>query len=284
MSGQPSGEKTEKATPKRKREAREKGQVIKSVEVISAFSLLVMFGVLAIFGDNISLNIQSMMRSFFKADVPDVVDTTAAANVLSSIIVSFLKIVAPLLIAALLCGVVFNIVQVGFNFSAKAISPKLEKISMLSGFKRIFSKRTLIDLLKSLIKITLLGWVAYSEYQKNIKSFPTLMGEDLDYAIPAALSILLSVAFKLGIAFAIFAPFDYMYQRWKYNKDLMMTKQEVREEYKQTEGNPQTKNRIAQKQRQMSRMRMVQAVKDADVVITNPTHYAVALSYKEQKT
>jgi len=283
MSSQSSGEKTEKATPKRKREAREKGQVFKSVEVISAFSLLVMFGMLSIFGNSISQNIQRMMRSFFTADVPETVDATVAVNVLGNAVTSFLKIAAPMLIAALLCGVVFNIVQVGFNFSAKALSPKLEKISMLSGFKRIFSKRTLIDLLKSLIKITLLGWIAYSEYQKNIKSFPTLMGENLDYAIPTALRILLSVAFKLAIAFAIFAPFDYMYQRWKYNKDLMMTKQEVREEYKQTEGNPQTKSRISQKQRQMSRMRMVQAVKDADVVITNPTHYAVALSYKEQK-
>ncbi len=283
MSAQQSGEKTEKATPKRKREAREKGQIFKSVEVISAFSLLVMFGVLAIFGDSISQNIQRMMRSFFTADVPDTVDAAAAANVLGNMILTFLKIVLPVLIAALLCGVVFNIVQVGFNFSSKAISPKMEKISMISGFKRIFSKNTLIDLLKSLIKIVLLAWVAYSEYQKRIASFPPLMGEDLKYSIPAALNILLSVAFKLGIAFAIFAPFDYMYQRWKYNKDLMMTKQEIREEFKQTEGNPQTKSRIAQKQRQMSRMRMVQAVKDADVVITNPTHYAVALSYKEQK-
>jgi flagellar biosynthetic protein FlhB len=283
MSSQPSGEKTEKATPKRKRDAREKGQIFKSAEVITAFSLLAMFGVLSIFGDGIAGNLKSVMRASFTAQIPDTLDCTTAVNVLGNTILSFLKIVAPVLIAAFLCGAILNIVQVGFNFSSKAMKPKFEKINMLAGFKRIFSKRTLMDLLKSLIKITLLAWVAYSEYQTQIKSFPALMGEDLQYSIPAALDILLSVAFKLGIAFAIFAPFDYMYQRWRYNKDLMMTKQEVREEYKQTEGNPQTKSRISQKQRQMSRMRMVQAVKDADVVITNPTHYAVALSYKEQK-
>jgi flagellar biosynthetic protein FlhB len=281
MSAQQSGEKTEKATPKRKREAREKGQVFKSVEVISAFSLIVMFGVLKIFGGGIAGNITHMMTSFFSGDMPDTVNASTAAGVLGSAIVSFLKIVAPVLIAAMLCGIVFNLVQVGFNFTAKALAPKAEKISMISGFKRIFSKRTLIDLVKALIKIGLLGWVAYSEYQKRIVSFPPLMGQNLAYAIPAALDVVLGVAFKLAIAFAIFAPLDYIYQRWKHNKDLMMTKQEVRDEYKLTEGNPEVKSRISQKQRQMSRMRMIQAVKDADVIITNPTHYAVALSYKE---
>ncbi len=283
MSERSSQEKTEKATPKRKREAREKGQIFKSVEVISAFTLIAMFGALSVFGDSIADNLKAMMRSFFSADIPDVMTAGAATQVLGSAVLSFLKITAPLLIVAFACAVVFNLVQVGFMFSAKAVMPKLEKISMAQGFKRIFSKRTLIDLLKAVIKIVLLGWVAYSEYERRINMFPTLMGQDLGYGISASMDILLSVAFKLGLAFAIFAPFDYMYQRWKYNKELMMTKQEVREELKQTEGNPQTKSRIAQKQRQMSRMRMIQAVKDADVVITNPTHYAVALSYKEEK-
>ena len=281
MSEQPSGEKTEKATPKRKRDAREKGQIFKSVEVISAFSLIVMFGVLWICGGTIASNIMRMMTSFFTGEIPDMVDTSAVVGVLGTAMLSFLTIVAPVLVAAVVCGLVFNLVQVGFNFSTKSLAPKAEKISMLAGFKRIFSKRTLIDLAKALVKIGLLGWVAYSEYQKRIASFPSLMGQDLEYAIPAALKVVMSVAFKLAIAFAIFAPFDYMYQRWKHNKDLMMTKQEVRDEYKLTEGNPEVKSRISQKQRQMSRMRMVQAVKDADVVITNPTHYAVALSYKE---
>lgn len=283
MSAQSAGEKTEKATPKRKREAREKGQIFKSVEVISAFTLLAMFGALSVFGKDMADGIKAMMRSSFTADIPEIVDGNAATQVLSAAVLSFLKIVAPILIAAFACGLVFNLVQVGFNFSTKAIMPKLEKISMAQGFKRIFSKRTLIDLVKSVIKIVLLGWVAYGEYQNRMKTFAPLMGQNIEYAISAAMDILLAVAFKLALAFAIFAPFDYMYQRWKYNKDLMMTKQEVRDEYKLTEGNPQTKSRIAQKQRQMSRMRMIQAVKDADVVITNPTHYAVALAYKEEK-
>lgn len=283
MAQQSSGDKTEKATPKRKREAREKGQVFKSAEVINAFSLLAMFGVISIFGNTIVDNTKLMMDHFFSQQAPQAVTQAAVSNAMGDALMYFLNIVAPVLIAAFLCAVIFNVAQVGFVFSTKAISPKFERISMGAGLKRIFSKRTLIELLKSTIKITILAWVAYSEYEGHLKQFPGLMGGDIAYSIAAFVKMLLDVAFKLALAFAIFAPFDYMYQRWKYNKDLMMTKQEVKDEYKLTEGNPQTKSRISQKQRQMSRMRMVQAVKEADVVITNPTHYAIALSYKENK-
>lgn len=282
MAQQQSGDKTEKATPRRKREAREKGQVFKSAEVINAFSLLAMFGVISIFGNSIVDNTKAMMDHFFSQQAPAITQA-AVGNAMGDAVLYFLNIVAPVLVGAFLCALIFNVAQVGFVFSTKALMPKFERISMGAGLKRIFSKRTVIELVKSIIKIAILGWVAYSEYEGRLKQFPGLMGEDLGFSIAAFVKMLLDVAFKLALAFAIFAPFDYMYQRWKYNKDLMMTKQEVKDEYKLTEGNPQTKSRISQKQRQMSRMRMVQAVKEADVVITNPTHYAIALSYKEDK-
>lgn len=280
---QQSGERTEKATPKRKREARQKGQIFKSAEIISAFSLLVLFGVLSIFGNSIVDNTKALMNYFFSQQAPSVVNGAAVGKALGEALTYFFNIVAPVLIAAFLCGLVFNVAQVGFVFSTKAIMPKFERISMGAGFKRIFSKRTLIELVKSMIKIAILAWVAYNEYQARMKEFSGFMAQDIGYSAAAFVKMLLDVAFKLAIAFAIFAPIDYMYQRWKYNKDLMMTKQEIRDEYKLTEGNPQTKSRISQKQRQMSRTRMVQAVKEADVIITNPTHYAVALAYKENK-
>jgi len=283
MSQQPSGEKTEKATPKRKREAREKGQVFKSVEVNTALSMLVLFGVLSVFGQSIVENIKKLMTYFFKMDAPAEMNAAAVSAMFGNAILMFIGIIAPVLIAAFAVGVVSSVVQTGFVFSTKALAPKFDRINPLSGFKRIFSKRTLLDLLKSVIKITILCVVAYNEYRAHMEDFKGLMGQDVPTATAACVDMILSVAFNLAIAFALFAPFDYMYQRWKYNKDLMMTKQEVKDEYKLTEGNPQIKGRIAQKQRQMSRMRMVQAVKDADVVITNPTHYAVALEYKEGK-
>jgi flagellar biosynthesis protein FlhB len=283
MANQQAGDKTEKATPKRKREAREKGQIFKSTEVISAFSLLAMFGILSIFGGSIIDNVKALMSHFFTADTPATLTSAEVSRQMTDAVIFFLKAVLPVFIAACLCGIVFNVAQVGFIHSTKALSPKFERISMAQGFKRIFSKRTIIELFKSMLKIAILGYVAYSEYEAHIKDFPQLMGEDITNSISAFVNIVISVAFKLGLAFAIFAPFDYMYQRWKYNKDLMMTKQEVREEYKMTEGDPQVKGRITQKQRQMSRTRMIQAVKNADVIITNPTHYAVALEYKENK-
>ncbi len=283
MSPQSSGEKTEKATPKRKREAREKGQIFKSVEVNTALTMLVMFGVLSIFGQTIVENIKNLLRYFFTMDTPDRFSVAAVVKIFVDAVWMFFGIIAPILIAAFLAAVVSNVIQSGFVFTTKALAPKFDRINPLSGFKRVFSKRTLLDLVKAIIKIAILGLVAYNEFEAHMEDFKGLMGQDVVTAVAKFVDIIISVAFSLAIAFAIFAPFDYMYQRWKYNKDLMMTKQEVKDEYKLTEGNPQIKGRIAQKQRQMSRMRMVQAVKDADVVITNPTHYAVALEYKEGK-
>lgn len=278
---QQSGEKTEKATPRKRREAREKGQVYKSVEVITALSLMLIFGVLAVFGAGMVTNIKKLMTYFFTARAPGNFSIAATMGYMSDAAWMFLQIMIPLLLAAFIGGILFNVVQVGFLFTTKALQPKLERISIVAGIKRIFSVRTLLDLAKAIIKIVILAVVAYGEYEKNLNGFAWLMHENIEMATASFTGTLISVAFSLGIALAIFAPFDYMFQRWKYNKDLMMTKQEVKDEYKLTEGDPYIKGKIAQKQRQMSRMRMVQAVKDADVVITNPTHYAVALSYKE---
>lgn len=283
MSEQPSGEKTEQATPKRKRDAREKGQVVKSADVVVAFSLIVMFGALTMMGTPMIENMRRAMNFFFSTSAPATLSQTDAVILLRNIVLQFLKTVAPILGVALLCGIVANVAQTGLLFSTKALEPKLEKISMLSGFKRIFSMKTLIELVKGLLKLTVIAWAAYSEYRSHMNEFPNLMYQDLRSAVPTAAKMILSIAIKLGIAFAVLAPLDYLYQWRKFNKDLMMTKEEVRQEYKQMEGNPQTKSRIAQKRRQMSRTRMIQAVKEADVIITNPTHYAVALSYQESR-
>jgi len=285
MSPQQSGEKTEKATPKKKREARERGQVFKSIELVTAFSLMVMFGALAVFGAGMADGLKKLISGYFGAGdaIPDVMTVSAAGPLLARAFTQMGVIMLPMLGAALVGGLVFNYLQVGFLFSSKALAPKMDRISISSGFKRIFSKRTLIDLLKSIIKITVLGAVAYSEFEARIKDMPMMMGQNIFSSIQSTVDILLGVAFKLAIALAILAPFDFLYQWWKYQKDLMMTKQEVRDEYKLTEGDPQIKGKIRQKQRQMASMRMMQAVADADVVITNPTHYAVALEYKEEK-
>ena len=171
MSAQSAGEKTEKATPRRKREAREKGQIFKSVEVNTALTLLVMFGVLAIFGQTIVENIKNLLRYFFTMDAPDTFDAAAVMKMYGDAVWMFVGIVAPILIAAFAAGVVTNVIQSGFIFSTKALAPKFDRINPLSGLKRIFSTRTLLDLVMAIIKIALLGLVAYNEYQAHMESF-----------------------------------------------------------------------------------------------------------------
>ncbi len=280
---QGSGERTEKATPKKRREAREKGQVFKSTDLVTAFSLLVMFGLLAIAGESLIDGLQKLLTNYFNVGdaLPEVMDGAAAQVILHNAYIRFIFIMLPVLGAALAAGLVFNLLQVGFLFSSKAMQPKMSRISMVEGFKRIFSKKTLIDLIKSLIRLAVLIKVAYDEFSSQLQNIPTLMQGELVSSAKASWNIILAIAFKLAIALAILAPFDYLFQWWQYEKDLRMTKQEVKDEYKLTEGDPQIKGRIRQKQRQMSSMRMMQAVADADVIITNPTQFAVALSYKE---
>lgn len=279
------GEKTEQATPRRKREAREKGQVAKSAEVNAAFSLLVMVETLSIFGGMITTNIRELLvYSFSGNGIPDAMDVTSVSQAMLVAVIFLIKIMLPIFGAAVLAALVFNLLQTGFLFSSKAAQPKIERINMIQGFKRIFSMRTLIELLKSTLKLMVISYMAYSEFKKHMGDFPMLMGKDISSAVAAFFDIIIDIAFNIAIAFAIFAALDYLYQRWRHNKDLMMTKQEIRDEYKLTEGNPQLKGKIAQKQRQMARLRMIQAVAGADVVITNPTHYAVALAYEEYKS
>ena len=278
------GEKTEKATPKRKRDAREKGQVFKSAELISSVSLIIMFAVFSLFGTMIVDNLTRMIVSAFSfGAIPDTVTLSSVNVAFQNGVKYFLLIMAPLFLAAFISAVVLNVLQVGFLFSTKAISPKLDKISMAQGFKRLFSVRTVVELVKSIIKITIIGVVAYSSYKTEFAKMPQLMTQNVILSAGQFVKMILSVAFKIAIALAVFAPLDYLYQWWKHNKDLRMTKQEVKDEYKLTEGDPQIKGRIRQKQREMSHMRMMQAVEEADVIITNPTHYAIGLSYDEKK-
>ncbi len=276
------GEKTEKATPKRRREARDKGQVFKSTDLTTAFSLLIVFGVLYIFGARLAEGVETMMVPFFNGGmIPETTDITAIKPVFGAVIIQMGKLLLPILAAALLAGLLINFVQVGLLFSTKAAAPKLSHLNLIEGLKRMFSKRTLVDLAKAIIKLTVLGTVAYKAYMNGLDQVPQLMDGNLYGSIAATMHLLIDAAFKMILALIIMAPFDYLYQWWKYRKDLMMTKQEIRDEYKLTEGDPKTKSRIRSKQRQTSVSRMMHAVKNADVVITNPTHYAIAIQYRE---
>jgi len=211
------------------------------------------------------------------------VDTNTVMHAYAGALNDAVGIIWPVLLIALLSAVLINVVQTGFIFSTKAIMPKFSRINPIEGFKKIFSSRSLAEMIKALLKISFLCYFAYSEYMDIIAKFPAMMNQDISYAFSKFMVMAMRIGLKMGGILVGIACIDYFYQWWRYEKDLMMTKQEVKEEYKQLEGDPQIKGMIKRKQRQMSRMRMMKQMQEADVVITNPTHYAVAIRYNENE-
>lgn len=282
-----SNEKTEKATPKKRKDARKEGNVLKSTEVTTAFCAIVMFAFMSSYWTGFTDNLIEVIKNFLN---PSFITTYSTNQITVKTItplllqasLSLVTLVLPIAAVALFSGVVINLIQVGFLFTTKSIKPKFSKINPLEGFKRIFSSRTVVELLKSILKVVLLGYVLYTEYIKLMDTFGAYMGVVSLYdAFINIMETAFSVALKMCLVLAIIAALDFLFQRYKFEKDLMMTKQEIKDEYKNMEGDPQIKSRIRQKQRQMSAMRMMEAVPDADVVITNPTHFAVALKYEQ---
>jgi len=283
---QSGADKTEKATPKKRRDAREKGQVRQSQEVTTTFCLLIMFGLLYIIWEWFIGRLMSIFNEYHGmhtvARAIGGMNSNELMGLYNRVILSILGTVFPILGTAMLAGVAINLMQVGFNFTTKPLGMKLNKISPISGFKRMFSIKTIVDLVKSLLKIALLGYIAYTEYMKLLDGFPAYVGRDLYTSFIQIMRTAFMTALKMCIVMIFISIADFLYTWWKYEKDLKMTKQEVKDEYKMMEGDPQVKSKIKAKQRQMSAMRMMSRVPEADVVITNPTHYAVALKYDDK--
>ena len=280
------GEKTEKATGKKRRDARKKGQVRHSTEVNTVFCSVVMFGLLYLiwewFVEQILNILYEHLGPHTIAQASHGLDTNELSAILARVLMNMLMTLLPILGAAIIAGVAINLIQVGFLFTTKPLGMKISKINPLSGFKRMFSLKTLIDLIKSLIKVIILGYIAYSDYIGLLNEFPNYVGRGIYITFIEIMRTAFLTALKMCIAMVFIAIADYLYQWWKYEKDLKMTKQEVKDEYKMMEGDPKVKGKIRQKQRQMSMMRMMSRIPEADVVITNPTHYAVALQYDDK--
>lgn len=278
------GEKTEKATPKKRQDARKKGQVFQSREVSSAMILMFVFVTLRIFGSSMYTEITGYMKKVLseypKMDnfyMPDIL-----LRIFIDSILVFLKATAPILLVAMLTGLIISYAQVGALFTLETLKPKFDRINPLSGFKRMFSMRSIVELLKAIFKVSIIGYVAYAYMESQAVTFLSLMDMDImSIAVFIAMTSV-NIAIRICIVLIILGVFDFAYQWWDYEKNLKMTKQEVKEEYKQTEGNPEIKSKIRQTQRQMSMRRMMQEIPKADVVITNPTHFACALKYDSE--
>ena len=275
-------EKTEQATPKRLQEMREKGQVAKSREIPSAAILIASLLIFYFLGSTMITNFMDLMKwSFANAGSMEV----QSGNLTWLIMELFrkgLKIVAPLFVALVVVGLCSNLLQVGFLFSPQAISPKFSKLDPLKGFGRMFSKQALVELIKSIFKVVVVGYVTYFTVKGEVNHIAPLM----DKEVWSILSYIGSVCFKILLrtswVLIILAIIDYAFQKWDFMQEAKMTKQEVKDEFKQREGDPLIKSRVRQAQREMAKRRMMEAVPKADVVITNPVHLAVALEYNTQ--
>lgn len=285
MSQDSSGEKTEKASSKKKRDARKKGEVHKSNDAVSALSMLVMFAVIGALWDDGFAKIQVFLAKELSGPYVTALAEELAAGSMPDIAYTLsmqaVQLLLPLFAVAMLVGVIGNVVQTGPLFVPNRVAPKFSKINPINGFKRIFSSVTLVELAKSVFKVIIMGVLIYGAINGSLTEFPNMMM----YNPGAAFGQVMDTCFELGVqvggTLLIFSLADMFYQWWKFEKDLRMTKQEVKEEYKQLEGDPQIKGKIRQKQRSMSAARMMQQVPTADVVVTNPTHFAVALRYDD---
>lgn len=276
------GEKTEEATPKRKQEAREKGQVAKSAELNSAFIMLAAFAFFNFAGLHFIDSLQSLMRHVFSEIGRNQVTLESAHTLTMLMIVEFLKTVMPLMLVIALVGILVNFFQVGYMFNPKLLMPSFAKINPVSGFARIFfSKTALVNLAKSLMKVAVIGYFIYRFVEKQLLVFPNLIGSDVAASVAFFGNMIIDLGFRVSAVMMVIAIFDYFYQWYSNREKMMMSKQEIKDEYKQTEGNPLIKSKIRQKQREMAMQRMMQEVPKADVIITNPTHFAVALKYED---
>lgn len=273
-------DRTEKATPKRRQDARKKGQVAQSREVPSVMILLMSLGVFFFAGSWMFWNLVGYMsealRSSAQLRIADVAD--AKVFVLQTIRIVF-RILLPLMLVVFVAGMAGNVIQSGFLLSSEALAPKWTKLNPVSGLKRLFSLRSLVELVKSIVKILFVAAVAFLMIKQELGLIPTLTRQSVPDIFAFAVRVAFTICLNVCLALILLAILDYAFQRWEYEKSLRMTKQEVKDENKQTEGDPKVKARIRSIQMETARQRMMAAVPEADVVITNPTHLAVALRF-----
>lgn len=281
----PGGEKTEPATEKKLRDAREDGKVSKSKELTAAFDLLVLFLVLKVFISFIGEGMIQVYPYTYNL-MPDFVEQFAVdcsvkqvSSFMLTVILMMFKVTAPFFAFGVAVTLVVSIVQVGWKVTAKPLKPKGDKFNPINGFKRIISKDSIFELVKPILKIAIIIYVAYTAVKDDVNDIFILYDMSLNQAIALCGSVIINAGFKISLVYFVVGVADFAYQRHRFNEEMKMTKQEVKDEYKNTEGNPEIKGRQRQRMREASRQRMMQDVPKADVVITNPTHLAVAIKY-----
>ena len=272
-------EKTEPATEKKRRDAREEGDVARSAEIPSVMVLLC--GVIAI---HIACgfmydNMVSVMRDCLAFEKTPEFTDAQCVSFFYRYALNFFLTFSPVMISVVIIALVANIYMVGFQISWKAIGFKFSRLDPIQGFKKKLSLSSLVELLKSIAKLTITGLLAWFAVKGEMNTLKTLHNSSVAMILVYLMKVIYKIFIWVIIPMAAVAIVDYFYQRWQFEEKLKMTKQEVKEEFKQSEGNPQIKSRIRQLQFEAARKRMMAEVPKADVIVTNPTHLAVAISY-----
>lgn len=277
------GDKTEEPTAKKKRDARKKGNVAKSKEVTTAITLLAILMIIYTMSDFIIFELKNFIVACFNNDL-NMVFSDGSLKVLGmNILISFMKIFLPMGGIIIVFGVVGNLIQTGLMFTNEGLKPQISKLNPINGFKNMFSLKALGNLVKSIAIIAVLLYIGVSFMKKNFEGIIKSGDIYFPYLIYTVVDLIKSLLSSICLAVVVISVADYVYQRFTHKKELKMTKQEVKEEYKQMEGDPHIKGKIKQKQREMASQRMMQAVPSATVVVTNPTHISIAIRYEKGK-
>jgi len=276
-----SGEdKSEAATPKRRTEARRKGQVAKSTDLSN---ILVLMGILLALGSVVSGSSQAITLYF--ASVFRNLDTVELSPQKVMIqgglgVMTLLKAMAPLFAVTMILGIVVNVAQTGPMWAIESLRPDFNRVNPLTGMKRFVSARSFVELAKSTFKIGLVGWIAYVTIRSSYPQLIVMARMNVVQGVSIVGEVVMRVAFRVVGTLMVIAALDYAFQRYSFEKSIRMTKEEVKREHKQSECNPQFKARVRARQRELAKKRMMTDVPAADVIITNPTHFAIALKYK----
>ena len=276
-------EKTEQPTGKRLRDARKEGNIFQSRDAVTVVMLFGVFYMIKLMLPLIYKTARECIIHFFSL-VGTETPIKASPNIYVFMVISVLKCSLPILLISMFLGIISHGVQTRFNISFQIIKPKFSKLNPINGIKRMFGLKKLVDLAKNLIKIALLTALLYNLLKADLVSVARMIDMGIFVSTGRMLEMVFDLVVKVSIAFTVVAFFDYLYQRWDHAQNMKMTKQEVKEEFKNTEGNPEIKGRIRRIQRQMAMSRMMQKVPEADVIIRNPTHFAVALKYDPDKS
>lgn len=279
-----SQEKTEKATPKKRSDERKKGNVFQSKDLIAIVSLLGMFYAMQFWMPYLLIAIRRLMSdSIEKIPMILTLSSEVRMQLFFECVLLFVICAAPLLFISILINILAAGVQTKFLFRTESLKPKYSRIDFLQGAKKLISIRSLVELVKALVKIIVLIVIVWLQIEKIIPYLSTLMFMPISDAVGMLGEWIMSIVLSAGIYFVFLSAFDYAYQRYDYEKNIRMSKQEIKEEYKQTEGDPQIKGKMKERQRAASMNRMMSKVPEADVIIRNPTHFAIAIKYDSQK-